>query len=89
MDAGARRNIELHIEELVLEGFPETDQDRITAAVEKELSRLMSTGKISELLGQDNRTREVDGGRLEIEPGASAELTGIGIARSLYGGLKR
>lgn len=89
MNANTKHNIELHIEKLVLDGFPAVDQHRIAAAVEKELSRLLGTGEIPEGLKRNDLMEKVDGGTLEIGPGNSAESTGIGIARSIYGGLKK
>ena len=80
------RNIELHIEELVLEGFAVRDVSRITSAMQSELEQLVSRG--NDLTGIKNRnTAQIEGGTIQIQPGATPETTGKQIAQNLYRGL--
>lgn len=80
------RPIDLHIEELILEGFPPADRHRIGAALEKELARLL-TERGLDSLGQGEALR-LDGGRIEARPGDRPERVGVQIAQSVFRGMK-
>jgi hypothetical protein len=69
------RSLTVHIDELVLEGVV-ADADRIRAAVERELGRLLEQGTQS----------VIDDGTAHT--GGDAESIGGGIARSLHGRLE-
>ena len=81
-------NIELHIEELVLNGFGPVDRYRIGVAVEVELARLFAEQSVPPSLAQGGDIPRLDGGRFEVGPGSGAEEIGTHVARALYGGLK-
>ena len=89
MTANQKRNIELHIEELVLDGFPSQDKDHIASVVQQELHRLLSQGQLPQELMRNNSIAQLDGGTIHIEPHATPDSTGAGIARNLYGGLQK
>lgn len=85
-------DIELHIEELLLDGFPRDDRAAIAAALQQELTRLLTEEGIPRSLyatlkaGQGG---QVEVGRLnasarEISPTQKAETIGSQIARSVY-----
>lgn len=87
MRAGAeskRRIIELNIEEIVLQGFSESDKEILGAAFRKELGRLISEGGLPELMSRGGSFR-LDGGSFIIPRGQSAEQSGEHIAREIYG----
>jgi hypothetical protein len=84
-----RRTIELHIEELVLDGFPVQDGDVIATTVRQELGRLMSEGDVPSRLMQSNDIGQLDISTVELESGTDAEATGRRIAASIYGGLQQ
>lgn len=78
-------NVELHIEELVLHGFP---QDHLIGeAVERELSRLFTERGVPPSLARGGDLPHLDAGAFQINPELGAEAVGARIARSLYGGL--
>jgi hypothetical protein len=79
-------NIELHIKELVLEGFPTRDTSRIVSVFKSELEQLLRQGNIPENIRSKNILR-LDGGTIRIQPGASPEMSGRQVARNLYRGL--
>jgi len=81
--------IDLHIEELVLEGFPPGDRHCIGAAVERELARLLAERGLPPGLAQGADLPRLDGGSFEIKPGGWAEDVGGQMAGAVYGGLKR
>jgi len=82
-------NINIHIEELVLDGFPVSDQNRITAALQQELHRLLGQGELPVMLRRDGSVVRLDGGTVRLESGATPETMGKQVAQSLYGGLQR
>jgi len=83
------RNIELHIEELVLDGFVHGDRYRIGEAVEQELSRLLADRGVPQSLAEGGEIASVDGGAIEVATGSRAEAVGAQVAKAVYGGLGR
>ncbi len=83
------KNIELHIEELVLHGFEAGDRHSIGEAVERELSRLFTEQGVPPSLERGSRIDSLKGGDIKITPGSSAEVIGARVAQAVYGGLKR
>ena len=83
------RNIELHIEELVLHGFAESDRQSIGEAVKSELSRLFAEQGMPPSLEQGGSIDSLKSGDFKITPGSSAEVIGARVAQAVYGGLKR
>ena len=79
-------NIEITINELVLEGFPEMDRGDIAAAVEGELVRMISERGLPSSLSTGGAIRQLDGGSFTGQPGASAATIGAQVALALYGG---
>ena len=83
------KNIELHIEELLLHGFSPGDQYRIGEAVERELARMFADRGVPQSLAEGGEIASVDGGAFEVAPGSRAEVVGAEVARAVYGGLGR
>ena len=81
------KNIELHIEELVLHGFAQGDRYRIGEAVEQELTRLLVDRGVPESLAGGGEIASVDGGAFEVAPGSGADVVGAQVAKAVYGGL--
>jgi hypothetical protein len=81
------KNIELHIEELVLHGFALGDRYRIGDAMERELARLFAERGAPPSLVQGSEIERLDGGTFEVKPGSGAEAIGVRVARAVYGGL--
>jgi len=92
MNGSPRSNVRLHIERLVLDGVPlrAGQSAKLRAAVEAELTRLLSAGSLAAGLAGGGavptiRTRDVslaDAGT-PVEPSVLGER----IARSVYGGI--
>lgn len=78
-------NVELHIEELVLHGFPQ--DHRISDAVERELSRLFTERGVPPSLTHGGDIPSLDAGAFQIDPDHGAEAVGAQVARTLYAGL--
>ncbi|MEH2114812.1 hypothetical protein [Nostoc sp.] len=79
-------NVELHIEELILHGFEGGDRDRISEAVQQELTRLFAQGMPPSLV-QGGEIGRLDGGGFEMNAGMQSGAIGVQIAQSIYGGL--
>jgi hypothetical protein len=82
-------SVELHIEELVLHGFPPGDRLRIAQAIERELAQLLVTQGAPPLVTRDQNLARLDAGAFEVEQGARPERIGLQVARSVYGGMDR
>ena len=80
------REVELYIEELVLRGFAGGDRHEIRAAVQQELTRLLTEQGIPPSLMEGRSIARLDGGSVEVAPDATPEVIGTQIARSIYGG---
>jgi len=76
-------DLKLHIEELVLHGFAAKDRQRIAAAVEHELGRLLAEKKWPMPRGNLN-IESMRGGVFRTEAGAKPGATGTQIARTIY-----
>lgn len=82
-------NIKLHIEELVLNGFPPGDRDRIANNVEYELSRLLFEQGVPSSLSKGREIANLDVGVFEVAQGSKPEAIGAKVAQAVYGGLSR
>lgn len=82
------RPIDLHIEELVLDGFPPGDRHRIGAALERELTRLLTERGAPAGWAGGGEVPRLDGGTFEAKPGARPERVGAQIASSVFRGMK-
>ncbi len=84
-----RANVELHIEELVLHGFPAGARHTIGDAVRRELARLLAEGGISPTLTSAGKVPRVDGGAFQMAPDATPDAIGARVAQAIHGGLRR
>jgi hypothetical protein len=84
-------NINLHIERLVLDGLPVARHDAplVQAAVEAELSRLLTARGLSPSLSQDGALPAVRGDSLQLASESSPSQLGTQIAQAVYGGLSK
>jgi hypothetical protein len=84
-DVQASRSLTIHIEELVLNGFPQLDRHRLGEAVQAELQRLFAErGVIPSAFGAAGAYPELAGGPMRIGQGATATTIGGQIARSVH-----
>ncbi len=86
--AVAPRSIELHIEELVLHGFAPDNHEQFAAAVESELTRLLTERGIPSLLTASGEVEQLGGSAFRIQQGEQAEVTGQHLAKAIYTGVK-
>jgi len=83
-------NVDLHIEELILEGFPASYRTQIAEIVQNELARIFAERGASSALPQGMDVGSLDGGAFNLARGASVHHVGTqvatAIANSVYGG---
>ena len=82
-------NIELHIEELILHGFPYGDRYQIAKAVERELTRLFAEQAIPASLSRGGEVAFLNAGSFNVAPGSKVEVIGTQVAQSVYGGMNK
>lgn len=83
----APAQVELHIEELVLHGFPPGDRYAIADAVERELTRLLGGVGAVELARKSMQVVQLDAGSFKVAPGSRSATVGAQVAQALYGNL--
>ncbi len=84
-----RPTIELRIDELILDGFDAPNGDRIGAALQRELSRLISSGDLVHLAGNPIQVDSLNAGTFHLEPDAHPNYIGQRLAHRVYGQLAR
>jgi hypothetical protein len=82
-------SIHLHIEELVLDGFPSSDRHRIGESLQLELTRLFTEEATPPALAKSAEIDRLDGGTFQMTPAPRPEATGAQVARAVFGGLKQ
>ena len=82
-------NIDLHIERLVLGGLDIAPEQRpvLQAAVERELSRLLTEGGLSPSLAQGVAVPRLSASDMQLTSVNSPTELGQQIAQSVYGGI--
>lgn len=80
-------SVDLHIDELVLDGEVAGSADHLGAALERELTRLFADQPPT--LTQGAEIALLDGGVLEATPASNSERTGAHLARTIREGLCR
>ncbi|CAN92250.1 MULTISPECIES: hypothetical protein [Sorangium] len=84
-----RPSVELHIDELVLDGFAPEARRHIGDALQRELLRLLREQPLSTAIAAYDGLGRLDAGTFNADPGASPEQIGAAVARAVHGGLQR
>ena len=79
--------IELHINELVLRGFEQSDRLAIGDAVERELARLIAQHGLAGMERREPNIERVDAGKFKVAPGARPHRIGAQVAGAVHGGI--
>jgi hypothetical protein len=79
--------LELHIERLVLHGIDARDQESISLALQRELTRLFTEQGIPRSLAQGGAIAQLKVDPLTVVAGAKPDAIGVQIAQSIYSGL--
>lgn len=85
----SRPNIHLHIEQLILDGLPieRSQGPLVQAAVEAELSRLLSENGLAAELQTGGAMPSVNANRIQLASGGNPAQMGRQIAQSVYSGI--
>jgi len=81
--------LELHIDELVLRGFPASHRFEISDAVERELIHLLTENGIANLAAGPANIDWLDAGSFRVPAGARPRAIGAQIGKAVFGGLTR
>jgi hypothetical protein len=80
-----RPDVELHVDELVLEGVAAGDRHAVAQAVRAELARLIAERGLPPSLAAADGAARLDGGRYSAAAGQSSAQVGAAVARSIFG----
>lgn len=82
------RSLELHIERLVLHGFPSCERQAIAEALENQLSELfrdqLKGTDVPSTLSTNAEHARLDAGTFNVAPGSSGHSVGGQIARTVH-----
>lgn len=83
--------IELKIDRLILDGLPvdRSQSSLVKAAVEEELSRLLTRGGVVGKMGADATLPYLRGEEIAVQRGEEPQGVGRRIARAVYGEIGR
>lgn len=83
-------NINLHIERLILDGLPleQRQGPQLQAAVERELTRLLSDNGPTASFNTSGTLASVKGGSIRVAERANPAGLGEQIAAAVYGGVR-
>jgi hypothetical protein len=82
-----QKPINLHIEELLLRDVPYSVRQRVVAAFEHELVRLLSEQDLPPSMTQSGYVPLINLGTIHIKPDAKPDAIGTQIAQRVYGKL--
>ena len=75
--------LELHIEELMLDGFDPRDRHRIADELQRSLTLLLSESQAGAIERQDGQIERLDAGTVSIPRGASSSDVGSRVAGAI------
>ncbi|HEU0015941.1 MAG TPA: hypothetical protein VFQ45_19850 [Longimicrobium sp.] len=80
-----RPDIELHVDELVLEGVAARDRHAVGQAMRAELARLIAERGLPASLAAADGMARLDGARFSAAAGQGPAQIGAAVARSIFG----
>ena len=78
-------DVEVHVDELVLHGFPARDRHAVGEALRAELARLIAEGGVPARLALADGAARLDGGSFRASHGQRPADVGAAVARAVYG----
>lgn len=82
-----RPTIEVHIDELILRNIPYAQRHHIAAAIEQELTRLLTEQGVPPSLAQGGYIPQFNVDHIQVAADAKAGVIGSQVAQTLYGNL--
>jgi len=81
------KSIELHIEELIVDGFTPDNRERFVVAVETELVRMLNEKGIEHSLTENMEIERITGSAFRLKPDEPSETAGRHLAKAIYKGM--
>ena len=78
----------LHVDELAVSGVPPVDLADLGSAVQRELTRLLSTAELPAGIARSRRIASLDAGPVQAGSG-SGDALGAQVARAVHSSLRR
>ena len=78
--------LRVHIEELILHGFPLKTRHAVSEAAQAELTRLLTSSGPPEFVKNPVHSDRIDGGTFNVTPTSRPQAIGNLIANAVYGG---
>lgn len=82
-------SVRVHIDELVLHGFPANARYSIGDATQQELARLLTERGVPQRMAEAGETARVNAGSFQVKQGATPNVIGALVAGAVYGDSKR
>ena len=82
-------DVRINIDELVLEGFPPGDRERLVEALRRELARLLGEAHVRDVLARLKSRDLLPHCRFVASPGERPEVIGSRVARAIVEGLQQ
>jgi hypothetical protein len=76
--------VQVHIEELVLEGFDARDRYRIAEGLEQELAQVFAERGVPPGISKSVRIERFDAGEFQVTPGTAPKAVGAQVAQTLF-----
>jgi hypothetical protein len=89
MQEHSQNTIQVHIDRLILDGIavPHAQRPHLQAAVEAELTRLLTNGGIASHLTTGGTVPHLPGGAIDLSPHSNPTQLGHQIAHAVYRGI--
>ena len=80
-------DLELHIEQLVLQGFGPEEVRGLREVLQQELQRLFAARAPMDTFAASFEVPRIDAGSFDVESGAGAQQIGTALAQAIYSGM--
>ena len=84
--SASSKSIALHIDELVLHGFPVPGRHAVGDGAQLELTRLLNTRGLPKFVTSADQSQSIDGGTFHANSQTKPDQLGKLIAKAVYGG---
>ena len=81
-------NLEVHIEQLIVEGFPDINRHQLGESVKQELERHFAEHGIPTSLSRNQVLAKVSPNTINVASNSNDRTLGTQIAKAIHGGLK-
>jgi hypothetical protein len=83
------KRVVLHVDRLVLKGFPAEHRDALAHGLRAELGRLLAEPAMAERLAAVGNVERIRPSNARVAPDAAPRTTGASVARAIVNGVSR